>query len=738
VYLEHAAFRQSLVNTSSYLDDDGDVENIDAVDDSLSEPLPGQADRRRLEEDHVLRVLFDVVLEVGSATDREETAERYIEGLIESIDDGSLEDALHYFGNATNLSDASIHREKSKQWIEDETIVQYTTVVYKVIPAPSPAPTAAHWEPGGPQYGDKKEGKTSPSTAVSVEIGVLIGLIVALVVGSCFTGALVLRYIKTNRRCWYSHDRGAALDRSIDNLTLTINLSEAGHREEMIDLIPAGDGDAKYAEDDDGHVPGQLKTSETYQVRARYRSVEWCDESRTGKVVWLCGEKHGQRFVRRFSDEVPASAESLARLDLVPADTGVTLTWLPPMDKLREDLERTMAIDFKERAETFRQHADKLRVHWTVGRVEFSVRRSHLFEDAYAAIGNLPADHWRRPFFITFAGEAGLDAGGLSREFFWQCSLEAFDAAAGYFKNCHGTYQYQLCDDEDDGSVGAPRRREKMLVFIGRLMAKAILEAHHIAAHPSLILLKHICCEPIALDDLQLVDFELWKSLSMLPQMAPNVIESLDIAFVVSAVRNGECVTTELGPGGASRTVTAENVAEFLELRLKQRVLDVCRNGLGALLHGVYSVVPLEILLLLSARELELTLCGVPRISVDEWRAATIYHGVFADLGDRHPVIERFWTVVASWDNQQRAMLLQWATGSSRVPAQGFGYLHGRDGALRSFTITSVEVSQAIYPRSHTCFNRIDLPLYRTEDELREAFDFVLSNAAAHAMFSID
>ena len=57
---------------------------------------------------------------------------------------------------------------------------------------------------------------------------------------------------------------------------------------------------------------------------------------------------------------------------------------------------------------------------------------------------------------------------------------------------------------------------------------------------------------------------------------------------------------------------------------------------------------------------------------------------------------------------------------------QGFSHLMGRDGVLRKFTLTSLELTKAVYPRAHTCFNRIDVPLYRTKEELVAGFEFVL------------
>ena len=102
------------------------------------------------------------------------------------------------------------------------------------------------------------------------------------------------------------------------------------------------------------------------------------------------------------------------------------------------------------------------------------------------------------------------------------------------------------------------------------------------------------------------------------------------------------------------------------------------------------------------------------------------YRGAFQTDGEEHEVCQWFWQMVRAWSPERRAQLLQWTTGHARVPVQGFSHLMGRDGVLRKFTLTSLELSQAVYPRAHTCFNRIDVPLYRTKEELVAAFEFVL------------
>ena len=142
-------------------------------------------------------------------------------------------------------------------------------------------------------------------------------------------------------------------------------------------------------------------------------------------------------------------------------------------------------------------------------------------------------------------------------------------------------------------------------------------------------------------------------------------------------------------------------------------------------------------MLLVTARELELALCGTPSLDLGDWRLNTVYRGAFEAAGANHPVCAAFWRVVERWDDERRARLLQWSTGSSRLPVGGFSMLQQRDGVSRRFCLTSVARESALYPRSHTCFNRIDLPLYaRPSAEVPRALEFIIQNATGE--FTMD
>merc|ERR1712232_1416468 len=80
-----------------------------------------------------------------------------------------------------------------------------------------------------------------------------------------------------------------------------------------------------------------------------------------------------------------------------------------------------------------------------------------------------------------------------------------------------------------------------------------------------------------------------------------------------------------------------------------------------------------------------------------------------------------FWDIVRNdFDQELKARLLQFVTGTSGVPSRGFSVLQGNDGNIRKFNIQGVSLDSYLFPRSHTCFNRIDLPMYTSKEDLRE------------------
>ena len=82
--------------------------------------------------------------------------------------------------------------------------------------------------------------------------------------------------------------------------------------------------------------------------------------------------------------------------------------------------------------------------------------------------------------------------------------------------------------------------------------------------------------------------------------------------------------------------------------------------------------------------------------------------------------------MVRGFEQENKAKLLQFTTGTAGVPVQGFGYLQGNDGNIRKFTIHG-DKNVHVFPRAHTCFNRIDLPIYKTKHELQKYLTLAIS-----------
>jgi hypothetical protein len=99
----------------------------------------------------------------------------------------------------------------------------------------------------------------------------------------------------------------------------------------------------------------------------------------------------------------------------------------------------------------------------------------------------------------------------------------------------------------------------------------------------------------------------------------------LEMFFSVDYELLGEIKTYELKAGGAELAVTEANKEEYLELVVQWRMSRGIEEQTRAFLDGFNEVVPLEWLQYFDERELELLLCGMQEVDVDDWQRNTIY-----------------------------------------------------------------------------------------------------------------
>lgn len=342
------------------------------------------------------------------------------------------------------------------------------------------------------------------------------------------------------------------------------------------------------------------------------------------------------------------------------------------------------------------------------------MRREHLLADSVDAVMSLGREDMRKRWRIEFSGEPGIEAGGLTREWFELVTEQIFDVNFGLW-SFGVNNQMSMTINPSSYFVDEDLRYFR---FLGRIMGRALFDGQLIKGHMSRFLYKHLLGWPITFQDLESQDEEYYKALKNLCKV--DDISALFIDFTINEPEFGSRKTIDLVPNGSEIDVTNENLTQYLDAALKYKMLNNCKPQITELMLGFHDVIPASALTVFDPNELELILCGLPTIDMDDWMNNTKYSGFCEAEGRSNTVVKWFWEVANDFDQEMRARLLQFATGTSGVPPEGFSVLQGTDGKIKHFRIHGVSRDQYVYPRAHTCFNRIDLPGYTSKKELKE------------------
>ncbi|ETP44797.1 hypothetical protein F442_08675 [Phytophthora nicotianae P10297] len=387
------------------------------------------------------------------------------------------------------------------------------------------------------------------------------------------------------------------------------------------------------------------------------------------------------------------------------------------------DFESVAALPFKAKVRWFLKELGKVAVPWDEGHLLLKIRREAVLSESMHLLMLVPAADLRQRLRIEFIDEPGLDAGGLLREWVLLLCEQLFDESYGLFQRTHADQSgYWINPNSRD----IHRDHLHCFQFVGRLLAKCLLEGQLLTVHLALPLLKHLLGVPISFSDLEFLDAELHRHALWLREN--EGVEALALDFTAQRQgTDGAIITEELKPGGKDIPVTDANKEEYLTLLLKHKMFGAVREQLEAMLQGLYDVLPRTLLAVFDYQELELLVCGVPSIDVADWESHTDVRYMRAEQGLNRPaaserqVVKWFWEAVRAFSQEERARLLQFVTGTSRVPAEGFRALLSHDGRIRRFGLQMVAIGAppaGLYPKAHTCFNRLDLPVYRSYEEL--------------------
>uniref|UniRef100_A0AAX7UHZ5 HECT-type E3 ubiquitin transferase n=1 Tax=Astatotilapia calliptera TaxID=8154 RepID=A0AAX7UHZ5_ASTCA len=345
------------------------------------------------------------------------------------------------------------------------------------------------------------------------------------------------------------------------------------------------------------------------------------------------------------------------------------------------------------------------------GKIKLLIRREHLLEGTFNQVMAYSRKELQRnKLYVTFLGEEGLDYSGPSREFFFLLSQELFNPYYGLFEySANDTYTVQISP-----MSAFVENHLEWFRFSGRILGLALIHQYLLDAFFTRPFYKHCSCVFTGLCSVETyLDEEFHQSLQWMKDN--DITDILDLTFTVNEEVFGQVTERELKSGGANLQVTEKNKKDYIERMAKWRVERGVVQQTEALVRGFYEVVDSRLVSVFDARELELVIAGTVEIDLGDWRNNTEYRGGYHD---GHIVMRWFWAAVERFNNEQRLRLLQFVTGTSSVPYEGFAALRGSNG-LRRFCIEKWGKVTSL-PRAHTCFNRLDLPPYPSYTMLYE------------------
>ncbi|XP_030229934.1 itchy E3 ubiquitin protein ligase a isoform X1 [Gadus morhua] len=440
-----------------------------------------------------------------------------------------------------------------------------------------------------------------------------------------------------------------------------------------------------------------------YYVHHTNRTTQWEDPRTQGR---LNDKPLPEGWEMRFTvDGIPYFVDHNRR----------TTTYIDPRtgkSSLENGPQITYVRDFKAKVQYFRFWCQQLSMPQ---HIKITVSRKTLFEDSFLQIMGFHPQDLRRRLWIIFPGEEGLDYGGVAREWFFLLSHEVLNPMYCLFEYA-GKDNY--CLQINPASYINPDHL-KYFKFIGRFIAMALFHGKFIDTGFSLPFYKRILNKPLALKDLESIDPEFYNSLIWIKD---NDIEecALEMFFSVDKEILGEVTTHDLKPDGGNIQVTEENKEEYIRLVAEWRLSRGVEEQSQAFFEGFNEVLPQQYLQYFDAKELEVMLCGMQEIDLSDWQRNAIYRH-YARTSKQ---ILWFWQFVKEMDNEKRMRLLQFVTGTCRLPVGGFADLMGSNGPQK-FCIEKVGKENWL-PRSHTCFNRLDLPPYKSYEQMKEKLMFAI------------
>lgn len=353
------------------------------------------------------------------------------------------------------------------------------------------------------------------------------------------------------------------------------------------------------------------------------------------------------------------------------------------------------------------------------------IRRNEILHDAYMSLGTTGGSNMKHKLRVIFVSEdgheeAGIDGGGLFKEFLESFMKTAFDPAADFFTT---TETHELVPTNSSGLNLSPIVLKEKLAyykFIGKMLAKAVYSEILLEPQFSPVFLNLLLGRTNSIDDMSYLDTQFYKSLMNIKQMIlrGENVQHLGLTFQTTSGQ-------DLVPGGQDILVTNANALTYIYLLAKYK-LNLSVVASDAFLSGFREIIPVSWLRMFNPREMQSVLGGELRpLDVIDLQRNVTYSGGYHPS---QPYIQMFWEVVTELTPQEQGDFLKFITSCSRQPLLGFDKLNPKIGIQEVPARYEGDGPGAAprLPSAGTCFNLLKLPRYESKDVLIEKLKYAI------------
>eukprot|EP01135_Chromosphaera_perkinsii_P003209 Nk52_evm16s238 gene=Nk52_evmTU16s238 len=341
------------------------------------------------------------------------------------------------------------------------------------------------------------------------------------------------------------------------------------------------------------------------------------------------------------------------------------------------------------------------------------IRRDHLIQDSLEQISKRRAD-LKKKIRVKFHGEAGIDAGGLTKEWFLLLVREIFNPYYGMFT-----------EDEDSHFVWFSVSivdSESEYYLIGVLMGLAIYNGIILDINFPPVLYKKLLGMPVTLMDVKVAMPAMGRGLQQLLDFDGDVENTFCRSFVMSVDVFGEVHDYPLVENGENKPITNANRSEYVSRSVDWILNTSIEKQYQALSHGFLSVCGGNALSLFRNEELELLCVGSSDMNFSELEQIVEYDGWLKS----DKTVIHFWQIVKEWDIDMKKKFLLFLTGTDRVPCGGMKEMR--------FKLSKVGPDTGRFPFAHTCFNQLCIYDCKDKERLKSMLEYAILNSEGFGM----